>query len=215
MHFYAGTKVTWNPPTRLTLVEKTRRGFNRSSLRWISELLLGYFPYFDLEFWTIYSVAYVSRYREKDQVDVPVAIYIFTWHHMFIKLSNLQIENYKLETSYANNSTCKVEICTGQILTARSIDFNARSVTARGPELSLGASPFRPVACPSPARDLARQKQFPEDFLQNLVRSNQLNVSHFVIQRQLLPSHMPGNTMQPILRRSIWAPWIVEVINFA
>ena len=33
--------------------------------------------------------------------------------------------------------------------------------------------------------------------VQNLVRSNQLNVSHFVIQRQLLPSHSPEIPCRP------------------
>ena len=35
---------------------------------------------------------------------------------------------------------------------ARPVGLKARPVTARGPELSLGPGPFRPVACPSPAR---------------------------------------------------------------
>ena len=48
--------------------------------------------------------------------------------------------------------------------------------------------------------------------VQNLVRSNQSNVSHFVIQHIYITAiAQPGNTMPPIWRRSIWA----EVINFA
>ena len=44
--------------------------------------------------------------------------------------------------------------------------------------------------------------------VQNLVRSNQLNVSHFVIQHQLLPLRRPETSCRPIWKQSIWAPTI-------
>ena len=51
--------------------------------------------------------------------------------------------------------------------------------------------------------------------VQNLVRSNQLNVSHFVIQRQLLPLHSPEIPCRPSKGVPPERLRLVEVINFA
>ena len=51
--------------------------------------------------------------------------------------------------------------------------------------------------------------------VQNLVRSNQLNVSRFVIQRQLLPSHSPEIPCRPSKGVPSERLRLVEVINFA
>ena len=50
---------------------------------------------------------------------------------------------------------------------------------------------------------------------QNLVRSNQLNVSHFVIQRQLLPSHSPEIPCRPSKGVPSVHLRLVEMIHFA
>ena len=51
--------------------------------------------------------------------------------------------------------------------------------------------------------------------VQNLVRSNQLNVSHFVTQRQLLPSHSLETPCRPSKGVLSERLQLVEVINFA
>ena len=51
--------------------------------------------------------------------------------------------------------------------------------------------------------------------VQNLVRSNQLNVSHFVIQRQLLPLRRPETPCRPSKSVPSERLRLVEVINFA
>ena len=51
--------------------------------------------------------------------------------------------------------------------------------------------------------------------MQNLVRSNQLNVSHFVIQRQLLPLHRPETPCRSSKDVPSERLRLVEVINFA
>ena len=51
--------------------------------------------------------------------------------------------------------------------------------------------------------------------VQNLVRSNQLNVSHFVIQRQLMPMHRPETPCRPSKGIPSERLRLVEVINFA
>ena len=51
--------------------------------------------------------------------------------------------------------------------------------------------------------------------VQNLVRSNQLNVSHFVIQRQLLPLRHPETPCHPSKRVPSERLRLVEVINSA
>ena len=51
--------------------------------------------------------------------------------------------------------------------------------------------------------------------VQNLVRSNQLNVSHFVIQHQLLPSHSLEIPCRPSKGVPSECLRLVEVINFA
>ena len=51
--------------------------------------------------------------------------------------------------------------------------------------------------------------------VQNLVRSNQLNVSHFVIQRQLLPLRRPETPCRPSKGVPSERLRLVEVINFA
>ena len=51
--------------------------------------------------------------------------------------------------------------------------------------------------------------------VQNLVRSNQLNVSHFVIQRQLLPLRPPETPCRPSKGVPSERQRLVEVINFA
>ena len=51
--------------------------------------------------------------------------------------------------------------------------------------------------------------------VQNLVRSNQLNVSHFVIQRQLLPQRRPETPCRPSKSVPSERLRLVEVINFA
>ena len=51
--------------------------------------------------------------------------------------------------------------------------------------------------------------------VQNLVRSNQLNVSHFVIQCQLLPLHHPETPCRPSKGVPSEHLRLVEVINFA
>ena len=51
--------------------------------------------------------------------------------------------------------------------------------------------------------------------VQNLVRSHQLNVSHFVIQHQLLPSHSPEIPCHPSKCVPSEGLRLVEVINFA
>ena len=51
--------------------------------------------------------------------------------------------------------------------------------------------------------------------VQNLVRSNQLNLSHFVIQRQLLPLRRPETPCRPSKSVPSERLRLVEVINFA
>ena len=51
--------------------------------------------------------------------------------------------------------------------------------------------------------------------VKNLVKSNQLNVSHFVIQRQLLPLHRPETPCRPSKGVPAERLRLVAVINFA
>ena len=89
-----------------------------------------------------------------------------------------------LSWSYFNEDHASVtEICTGRILTVSARPLTSRPGIRdgiRGPELSSGPSPFRPVACPSPAsRNIpARQKQFSRAFLYRLFNT----VMHFIKQ---------------------------------